>query len=195
MRYMLKLWKKLTGVRKACFCIYLVLVLVVVIKMTMEFGHFYKTADRLTIIGLGIIIFFSYPTLSSFIFESRRIEREVKTILKGNRKKKMDLLMSIDYYTFPKFLSEIIDKFSSLFVFVFVQTIFLRIPELKDDISLETVYAYGGFMACVLLLNIGLFYLIAVFSISVQLSFSKKSHVKYVMKMSHFFKDLENLIK
>lgn len=75
-------------------------------------------------------------------------------------------------------------QFSSLWIFIFVQVLFIEVPELVTENSKAMMQAYWGVIELSLLICLSSFILCTSFSVAIiSTSLTKNRHIKYILKI------------
>lgn len=159
----------------------IVIIAGLIIKMFLFIYETWKT-NRLAIGGILIIGTYLYPVLYSFFKEVKKKDKKIKKILMSENETEIaKKLEEFDFYTLPQFCAELLKQFSSLWVFIFVQIIFLQIPEFEDMRAVTTMQIYWGFIVGSVMISLCFYFIVAAHSLAISTeSLSKKRHIKYV---------------
>ncbi len=108
----------------------------------------------------------------------------MEIIKKDNNKEIIQELRAFDYYTLPRFIADMSKQFSSLWIFIFVQVLFIEVPELVTENSKAMMQAYWGIIELSLLICLSSFILCTSFSVAIiSTSLTKNRHIKYILKI------------
>lgn len=166
----------------------IIIIVGLIIKMFLFMYETWKT-NRFAIGGILIISTYIYPVLYSFFKEVKKKDEKIEKILMLQNEAEMQKkLEEFKFYTFPQFCAELLKQFSSLWVFIFVQIIFLQIPEFEDMRAVATMQIYWGFIISSVMMSLCFYFIVAARSLAISTeSLSKKRHIKYVTSFKKLF--------
>lgn len=177
-------WKQINKVKKIISILALGIAVWGVAYMCVDVYNIWQE-NRYAAVAFGVLLAYLFPVLYTFHREIKSKNKEILEIVKTGRKEIVeDKLMAFDYYTLPHFIADIFKQFSSLWVFVFLQTIFMQIPEFSDAKAEATMEVYIGFIIMALMVCLSVYFTVAGSSLAISTeSFTRKRHVKYIMKV------------
>lgn len=177
-------WKQINRVKKIISFLALIVAVCILIFMCVDTYNTWKE-NKYAAVAFGILMAYLFPVLYTFYREIKSKNKEILEIVKIGQKEIIeDKLMVFDYYTLPHFMADIFKQFSSLWVFVFLQTILMQIPEFSDPKAEATLEVYIGFIIMALMVCLSVYFTVAGCTLAISTeSLTRKRHVKYIMKV------------
>lgn len=143
--------------------------------------------QRNIIIALGILFFFWFPSIYSFVVDFREKDKKIAKILQCNNYKEMEKkLNEINFCTLCGFLANVSRQFSSLLIVIFIQVLFW-------DMNISTVVDENGRLTAQIYINIIIISLVVFCIVFILSSTGSKSllffggwkdrHIKKIIKL------------
>lgn len=139
--------------------------------------------NRFIVLNILVLLLYLYPLLYSFFTDIHKKDKEIMKILeKDDTEEIIQELQVFEYYTFRRFVAEVLKQFSSMLIFIYVQMLFVDIPELVTENSKAMMHAYISIIIISLAMCLISFIFGATFSIAiVGTSITKRNHIRYII--------------